>query len=92
MSQYSEYFKQAELALAAYGNFTTDIPKQSELTDAGFSTVQARDSLIPTYRVVDQYNDPNTGLSATIFRHTSDVFNTNSFLAIRGTEITDIND
>ena len=94
MNQYVEYFKQAELALAAYAidlNPGSE-PDLTKLQNAGFSTAQARDSFIPTYRVVDQYNDPDTGLSATIFRHTTDVDNTNSILAIRGTEITDIDD
>jgi len=94
MSQHIEYLKQAELALAAYAidlNPGSE-PDLTKLQNAGFSTAQARDPFIPTYRVVDQYNDPNTGLSATIFRHTNDIYNTNSILAIRGTEIDDIND
>lgn len=91
MNQYADYFKQAELALAAYGNFAAIVPTQQELEDADFSISQA-ENFILNYRVVDQYNDPNTGLSATIFRHTNDIYNTNSILAIRGTEIDDIND
>mgnify|MGYP001143037032 CR=1 FL=1 len=49
-----EYFKQAELALAAYADFVTNIPTQDELTDIGFSDVQVLDSFIPVYPVVDQ--------------------------------------
>ncbi len=45
MNQQFEYFKQAELALAAYANFNSDIPAQAELKDADFSTDQARTEL-----------------------------------------------
>lgn len=93
MSQLTEYFKKAELALAAYGEsfIPGDAPELAKLEAKGFSVTQA-ETFAATYRVVDQYNDPNTGLSATIFRHATDVDNINSILAIRGTEITDIND
>ena len=87
-----EYFNQAELALAAYAkDLDAGTEINAKLENAGLSSIQA-ESFANTYHIVDQYNDPGTGLSATIFRHTTDVFNTNSFLAIRGTEITDIND
>jgi len=79
MSQ-SEYFKHSELALAAYGNYETDIPKQSELIGAGFSTSQAN-TFIGNYTVEAKHSDL-TGLSVTVFKdHETD----ETFLAIRGT-------
>ncbi|WMJ09929.1 calcium-binding protein [Nitrosomonas sp. sh817] len=89
MGQQIEYFKQAELALAAYANFTSDIPTQAELRDADFSTSQAN-IFASTYRIADrQYNDPITGLSATVF---IDKVSGETFLAVRGTEINDVRD
>ncbi len=81
MNQQVEYFKQAELALAAYANFNSDIPAQVELKDADFSTNQAR-TFAETYLVVAQHTDV-TGLSATVF---SDKVSGKTFLAICGTE------
>lgn len=89
MGQQSECFKQAELALAAYANFTLDIPTQAELRDADFSTIQAN-IFASTYRIADhQYNDPITGLSATVF---VDKVSGETFLSLRGTEINDVRD
>lgn len=90
MNQQLEYFKQAELALASYGNFVTEIPDQSELERVGFSPAQARDSFIPKYRIVTQYSD-STGLSVTVFKST-DAQNPQTFLAIRGTDPNDPGD
>jgi len=84
MSQQIEYLKQAELALAAYADFTSDMLTQAELEDADFSTSQAR-TFTDTYRLVAQYTDA-TGLSATIF---TDKVSGEAFLAIRGTEASD---
>jgi hypothetical protein len=36
MNIYTEYSKQAELAMAAYGNFAATIPTEQELVAAGF--------------------------------------------------------
>lgn len=96
MDSITDYFEQAEFALAAYSNLNSDLSFDDyvlALRDDGksFSFSQAT-TFADTYRVVDQYNDPNSGLSAAIFRHADDVSNTNSFLAIRGTEPSDIND
>ncbi len=82
MNQQAENFKQAELAMAAYGNFETDIPRQSELVAAGFSGAQAN-AFILKYEVEAQHSD-NTGLSVTVFKST-DPNNPQTFLAIRGT-------
>lgn len=87
MNQQVEYFKQAELALAAYANFNSDIPAQVELKDADFSTNQAR-TFAETYLVVAQHTDV-TGLSATVF---SDKVSGETFLALRGTEEDDLRD
>ena len=86
MNQQTEHFKQAELALAAYGDFASNVPTQRELEATQFSTKQA-EAFISTYRVVDQHTDA-TGLSATVF---ADADN-NTYLAIRGTEASDIRD
>lgn len=83
MNQHTDYFKQAELALAAYGNFATNEPTRQELVAAEFSAAQA-DAFILKYQTVTQYTDA-TGLSATVF---ADADN-NTFLAIRGTEASD---
>ena len=83
MTQQIEYFKQAELVLAAYATFNSDILAQAELKDVNFSTSQAR-YFADTYRLVTQYTDA-TGLSATVF---TDADN-KTFLAIRGTEASD---
>ncbi|MCC8995955.1 MAG: hypothetical protein LM517_02600 [Nitrosomonas sp.] len=82
------YFKQAELALAAYAkNLVAGRPDIEKLRDAEFSDSQAL-NFANTYRVVTQLPD-TTGLSATIF---ADNLTGETFLAIRGTEITDPND
>ncbi len=83
-----EYFKQAELALAAYASLNTGAPDRAALVFASFSEVQAI-TFATTYCVVTQYNDPATGLSATVF---ADKNTEETFLAIRGTEITDPGD
>ncbi|SDX01481.1 hypothetical protein [Nitrosomonas oligotropha] len=87
MSQQAEYYKQAELALAVYGNFATNEPTRQELVAAEFSDNQAR-AFADSYNVVDQFNDAATGLSATVFADSDK----NTFLAVRGTELTDIRD
>lgn len=87
MSPHTEYSKQAELALAAYGNFTSNVPTLEELDDAGFSIAQAN-AFILKYEVVDQHSD-NSGLSATVFLDNN---TGETYLAIRGTEITDPGD
>jgi len=85
VSQHTEYFKQAELALAAYANLVTEISNQDELKEAEFSNKQAS-TFTNTYRVIDQFDDALTGLSATVF---ADKVSGEAFLAIRGTEVSD---
>lgn len=67
MNIFQNYFAQAELALAAYVDLTTGEPNKAELKKAGMSDAQAT-HFASTWRVVDQYNDPLTGLSATVFQ------------------------
>jgi len=70
MSIITEYYMQAEFALAAYSNLTKGISGK-DYTDAlqdggnGMSAVQAAD-FASKWLVVDQYNDA-TGVSATVF-------------------------
>ncbi|GJL76214.1 hypothetical protein [Nitrosomonas sp.] len=66
MNGNTEYFKQAELALAAYGDFATNTPTRQELENAGLSTTQAN-FFIDKYEVVAKYSN-NTGLSATVLK------------------------
>lgn len=88
MSQFANYFKQAELALAAYAkNLVAGSPDIEKLRNAEFSDSQAL-NFATTYRVITQYGDA-TGLSVTIF---ADNVTGETFLAIRGTEITDPGD
>ena len=88
MSQFVEYFKQAELALASYAqNLISGDPSEFELKKAELSANQAR-TFAETYHVVAQHNDV-TGLSVTVF---SDKVSGETFLAIRGTEEGDLRD
>ncbi len=83
-----EFFKQAELSLAAYANLIMGVDIKDELKISGLSDLQA-DKFISKYLLVDQYNDPIFGLSATVF---IDKDSKKSLLAIRGTEEDDLRD
>ncbi|MER0203254.1 MAG: hypothetical protein DU480_05220 [Nitrosomonas sp.] len=88
MNNFFAYFRQAELALAAYAkNLEIGRPAIENLQNAEFSDNQAR-AFADSYNVVDQFNDAATGLSATVFADSDK----NTFLAVRGTELTDIRD
>ncbi|MHB1214457.1 MAG: hypothetical protein ACYCY9_05660 [Thiobacillus sp.] len=86
MSTIIESYKQAELALAAYSNLTPGISGKP-YTDAleangnGMASAQAS-AFAATWNVVDQYTDPTTGVSATVFQA---VAGGPKYLAIRGT-------
>ena len=89
MSTISDYYKEAELALAAYANLFPGMSAK-DYTDAliddgkGMSAAQA-ERFASTYTVVDQFTDPLSGLSATVFQQGA-----TKYLAIRGSEgITD---
>ncbi|MBE0613463.1 MAG: hypothetical protein IH604_07350 [Burkholderiales bacterium] len=81
MPAISDYFKQAQLALAAYADLLPGLANAAELQRAGFSFSQANQYL-DNWRVVDQFRDSNSGLSATVFHEIS---TGRRYLAIRGT-------
>ena len=87
MSLYSEMFKQAQLALAAYANLSRSGSNADALIGAGLSPTQVI-KFEQLWRVVDQYPGPS-GLSATVFEEVS---TGTRYLAIRGTEASDLND
>ena len=87
MNNISTYFEQAELALAAYSNFTPEMRPDEYVTALedngnGMTAVQAT-RFASTWRVVTQYTDPITGVSATVFQA---VTGGQTCLAIRGTD------
>jgi len=86
-----QYYKQAELALAAYSVLSTGISGNSYtdvLEDSGKSMTPAQASAFADqWSVVDQYTDSITGVSATVFQ---EITTGKRFLAIRGTN--DLND
>ena len=86
MDQLNEYFRQAELALAAYASLSTGKPSQDELIKAGMSPTQA-DRFARDWRVVDQHTDALSGFSATLFQEIDAGGNPvgEKRLAIRGT-------
>ena len=89
MNQFVDYFKQTELALAAYAkSLEIGHPAIERLQNAEFSGNQAR-SFADNYNVVGQFDDAATGLSATVF---ADKVSGETFLAVRGTEINDVRD
>jgi len=91
MNIIGNYFEQAQLALAAYAELfsgMTDEAYSDALEDAGMSTVQAQ-AFASEWLVVDTLNDLISGTNATVFRN---IETGENFLAIRGTEPTDIGD
>lgn len=89
MATIKDYFKQAQLSQAAYaqnllpnmagGNDTNYV---TALEQGGMSSVQAI-AFAKTYTVIDQYTDPDSGFSGTLFRNT--VTGEYTF-ALRGTQ------
>lgn len=87
MNNISTYFEQAELALAAYSNFTPEMRPDEYVTALedngnGMTAAQAT-RFASSWRVVTQYTDPITGVSATVFQA---VTGGQTCLAIRGTD------
>lgn len=77
-----DYFKQSELAFAAYASLTSGTPDLQKLRDVDMTATEA-EKFSSSWRVIDQYTDSVTGLSATIFQKTT---GGPLSLAIRGTE------
>ncbi|MBU1567844.1 MAG: lipase family protein [Proteobacteria bacterium] len=86
MSMIVEYYKQSELAFAAYSNLTAGMSGK-DYTDAlqdgnkGLSVTQATE-FAKKWSVVDQFTG-STGVSATVFK---DNETGKTYLAVRGTE------
>ncbi|MDY0014275.1 MAG: hypothetical protein RBS40_15480 [Rhodocyclaceae bacterium] len=81
-----EYFKQSELAFAAYASLTPGTPDLQKLRDVDMTATEA-EKFSSSWRVLDQHTDPSSGLSATIFQQVVDGNPTGpKYLAIRGTE------
>ncbi|MCB2218290.1 MAG: hypothetical protein KQH59_19705 [Desulfobulbaceae bacterium] len=82
-----DYFWQSQLSEAAYANLSTDMFGEDDseyiiaLKNEGMSTEQAR-AFANKYTVVDQYTDPDSGFSGTVFQDTSGKV----FIAMRGTQ------
>ncbi len=77
MSTIQNLFEQAQLAEAAYANFSSGLSTKEALIANNFSTAQA-DEFLTHWEVVDQYTSDgisitgdNTGFSATLFRNTT---------------------
>ena len=76
MNTATSYFEQAQLAFAAYFTLAPGMTREDyelALRDGGdgMSPTQAT-TFASSWNVVDQYPDPVTGLSATVFRDASD--------------------
>jgi Ca2+-binding RTX toxin-like protein len=86
MNGIANYFQHAELAFAAYSNLAPGMildDYEAALRDGGrgMSRTQA-ERFASSWRVVDQFNDSFSGLSATVFE---EVATGRRYLAIRGT-------
>ena len=84
-------FLHAQLGLAAYAPLYYGISGNAyrdSLIAAGMSTIEAK-IFSERWRIASQFNDPLSGLSATVFE---DVVDGKRYLSIRGTELTDIGD
>ena len=83
------FYEQSVLALAAYSNLSAGI-SEDKYTDAledggdGMSAAQAA-AFADRYTVVDQYTDPASGFSATVFEDAQG----KRTLAIRGTQVSE---
>ncbi|MHB9119731.1 MAG: hypothetical protein ACYC2R_15890, partial [Burkholderiales bacterium] len=88
MNIIQDYFDQAQLSLTAYGNLAPGKPNPLELTKdtVGMSPTQAAD-FATKWSVIDQYSDPASGFSATVFER-----NGQRYLVTRGTQPSDVLD
>lgn len=87
MSTITEYYRQAELALASYSTLYYGISDDTYIDalkrgSKGMTQVQAQ-TFASNWRVIDQQPNTDSGFSATVFQNIDD----NSYvLSIRGTE------
>ncbi len=89
MATIKDYFKQAQLSQAAYAQNllpnmagANDTNYVAALEQGGMSSIQAI-AFANTYTVIDQYTDPDSGFSGTLFRNTETGEYT---FALRGTQ------
>lgn len=83
MTTAADYFNQSSLAFAAYADLSRATSTYSlALQAADMSETQAN-HFLHDWQVVDQFTDPSSGVSATIFQKTT---GGPMYLAIRGTE------
>src|SRR5215207_5684302 len=87
MKNFTTYFTQAQFSLAAYADLSVGDVDELALIDSGFSKPSAS-RFADSYSVADRYSD-SSGLSATVF---VDKTTDQRYLAIRGTEPTDLGD
>ncbi|MBN1956658.1 MAG: hypothetical protein JXQ81_06655 [Desulfuromonadales bacterium] len=92
MSTISNYYKYSELAFASYSNLVSGMLRPDYIDalmrgDEGMSQKQAA-TFADTYTIIDQYNDPSSGLSVTLFEDGAGA----QTVAIRGTTPTDLLD
>lgn len=76
MTQGNNIFESANLALAAYANLISpDLTSSNRksLEDAGMSEKQSELFAARWPEIVEQYNDPDTDVSLTVFRSGNDV-------------------
>jgi pimeloyl-ACP methyl ester carboxylesterase len=90
MNLIEKYRDQAELAFAAYSTLYSGISgneyrRALEDDGKGMASPQAS-AFSANWRVVEQYNDTDTGLSATVFQ---EIATGKSYLAVRGSEPSD---
>lgn len=96
MAMISDYFEQAQLSQATYadglqkdmfGGGTPEKPSDyaNLLIDGGMSKSQAID-FANTYTVVEQYTDPTSGFSGTVFTRLDENDIQQTYMAIRGTD------
>lgn len=83
MTTAADYFNQSSLAFAAYADLSRATSTYSlALQAADMSETQAN-HFLHDWQVVDQFTDPSSGVSATIFQKTT---GEPMYLAIRGTQ------
>ena len=89
-----EYYEQAKLSSAAYaGSLNKNMTKDELITallESGKFTEEMAEDFANTYKVIDQYTDPYSGFSGTVFENTSNKTGSSGkiYMAMRGTQPT----